>query len=172
MLLFFSLFSSSPHNNCLLLVSSPPLDILFLISLTRRYHFAYPCCNFLILVIIFFYFYQLFCSSFSQESTYFSMSLHPLTTLIYLFFSLLISLDLSLFKKKLPCQYHFAYHCCNIHILVLVVFSLPVLSSPFPDSYASPCRNHECSSPYLFAFLLFSSPCLFISSISLFLSFP
>ena len=81
-----------------------------------------------------------------------------------------------------PFKYHFAYPFWNFlfassislcrsllkfFLLVSVVFSSSVLSSPFPGYFSYICRNFQNAYPFIFASLCYFSPCLFTWLISI-----
>ena len=75
--LHFSLawsYSTSPHQNCLLLICSPRCDILLLIYLPHLYLFAHPCWNLILLVLIVFFLSWFVCFSYLRLSLCFSSS--------------------------------------------------------------------------------------------------
>ena len=81
--LIMILFSSYP---CLVDINLPTL--VKTISLPRRYHFSYPCCNILLLAWIVFYLYWLLLFSLLQSLELFYLSLYTLL----IFFSLSLCL--------------------------------------------------------------------------------
>ena len=115
-LLLVAIFlSSSSHLPVIFLSSSLSLAnitlpiLVAIISLPRRYHFAYPCDNYLLLYLIVFYLYWFLCFSLSQLPAQLSLSLHLLV--IFLSFSICLVDTTSYILVTIvssPCWYHFA----------------------------------------------------------------
>ena len=82
--------------------------LVSIVSSPNRYHFAYPCNNYLLLYLIVFYLSWFLCFSLSQSPAQLSLSLH----LLVIFFSFSICLvDTTSYILvtiiSSPCRYHF-----------------------------------------------------------------
>ena len=149
-------YSPSPCHNFLLLVSSPPRDILLLVNLPRRYHFSYTCRNHLFDSLI-----SLYLSP-SQSS-----SLHPdfILLLLIRFILLFTVVSILILVSSPPCGfliifssprlYHFTYPCYNHFFASYISLILYLLQ------YYSPCNYHLLLVQIVFSFSWFL--CLYLS---------